>query len=291
MRNGRKSLKRTGGLAAGGLVLALACVYCVYRGFVHVNGRTAGKYPVRGIDVSHYQGEIDWELMAEQGVKFAYVKATEGSSHVDERFAGNMAGARMAGVPAGAYHFFSFDSPGTSQAEHFLETAGMLEDAMVPAVDVEFYGDKKENPPDAEETERELRDFLDRVETACGRRPVIYATREAWEIYIRGRFQEYPLWIRDIWREPDLGDETGQKQETGQSAESGAGGQDGPGSGQDNEKELGPGIDTGNGEKGWTFWQYTDRGRLEGVRGPEEFVDLNVFFGTEEQWGKWLSGS
>lgn len=273
-------LRRLGRIGAVGLFLALAYVYGVYRGYVHVNGPAAGRYPVRGIDVSHYQGEIDWGLVAGQGIDFAYVKATEGSSHVDERFAGNMAGAMEAGVFAGAYHFFSFDSPGISQAENFLETTGTFEGAMVPAVDVEFYGDKRENPPDAGAVETELRNFLDRVDADRGQRPVIYATREAWELYIRGRFQEYPLWIRDIWREPNLGEDAWEKGES-------AAGSDGEG----NEQGDGPGDEpeNGNGEKGWTFWQYTNRGRLKGFSGVEEFVDLNVFFGTEEQWEKWLA--
>ncbi len=266
LRTGRRIWQRIGGAAVGGLVLALACGYGVYRGFVHVNGPAAGRYPVRGIDVSHYQGEIDWEAVAGQGIDFAYVKATEGSSHVDERFAGNMAGAREAGVFAGAYHFFSFDSPGASQAEHFLGTIGAVGSGMVPAVDVEFYGDKEKNPPDADGVDRELGDFLDRVEAAWGRKPVIYATREAWELYIRGRFEEYPLWIRDIWTKPDLGD--GSERETG--AE---------------------GMDGDNRPEGWMFWQYTNRGRLDGFSGEEEFVDLNVFFGTKRQWERWLTGS
>lgn len=251
-------------LAAGVLALALGYGICVYRGYVHINGAAADRYPVRGIDVSRYQGEIDWMKVPRQGIEFAYVKATEGSSHVDQQFAGNVAGARDAGVAVGAYHFFSFDSPGASQAEHFLGTAGVFQGLMVPAVDVEFYGNKRENPPDADSVEVQLRDFLDRVELECGKKPVIYATGEAWEIYIRGRFDEYPLWIRNIWREPDLRDG------------------DGPAAGQ-GDKE-----DEKNGQKGWTFWQYTDRGRLEGFSGEERFVDLNVFFGTGKQWEMWL---
>lgn len=249
MRDGRRILWRIGSFSALAIVLALGTAFSIYRGLVHVNGLAAGKYPVKGIDVSHYQGDIDWQAVAGQEIDFAYIKATEGSSHVDERFAENIAGAREAGMSAGAYHFFSFDSPGASQAENFLKTIRDFQGAMVPAVDVEFYGDKKENPPDAGAVEIQLKDFLDRVEAACGRKPVIYSTWEAWEIYIKGRFAEYPLWIREIWREPDFAD-----------------------------------------GEGWTFWQYTNRGKLHGVWGEEEFVDFNVFFGTRKQWEEWLDG-
>lgn len=242
-------LRRLERIGAVGLFLALAYVYGVYRGYVHVNGPAAGRYPVRGIDVSHYQGEIDWGLVAGQGIDFVYVKATEGSSHVDERFAGNMAGAREAGVFAGAYHFFSFDSPGISQAEHFIRTVEPFKGMLPPAVDVEFYGDKKKNPPKAENVETELRAYLNQVEQAFGTKPVIYATMEAWELYIKGRFDEYPLWIRNILREP----------------------------------ALQPAAEGGQ-EQSWTFWQYTDRGRLNGYSGEETFIDLNVFCGSEEEW-------
>lgn len=235
--------------------VALGYVYAACKGYVYVNGLAAGKYPITGIDVSHYQGEIHWDVLAGQDIDFAYVKATEGSSHTDEKFAENYAGARGAGLKTGAYHFFSFDSAGISQAEHFIRMVEAFEGMMAPAVDVEFYGNKKENPPDADQVEVQLRDYLNRVEQAYGMRPVIYATREAWELYIKGRFEEYPLWIRDIWREPDMGSTTGEYKD----------------------------------EKGWTFWQFTNRGRMEGFSGEEEFVDLNVFYGTGEQWNLWLS--
>lgn len=233
-------------LAIIGLVLA----FSVYRGYFHINGRAAEKYPIKGVDVSHYQGNIDWQVLSGEDIRFAYIKATEGSSHTDEKFLYNYAEARKTELKIGAYHFFSFDSPGSSQAEHFIRTVEPFEGMLPPAVDVEFYGDKKKNPPKAEDVEAELRAYLSRVEQAYDRKPVIYATMEAWELYIRGRFDEYPLWIRNILREPVLqsGAENGQ-------------------------------------EQSWTFWQYTDRGRLKGYAGEEVFIDLNVFYGREEEWG------
>ena len=62
-------------------------------------------YPIHGIDVSKYQGEIDWNAVANSGVKFAWIKATEGGDHLDERFQANWQGAKLAGVPHGAYLF------------------------------------------------------------------------------------------------------------------------------------------------------------------------------------------
>ncbi len=108
-------------IAVGALcVLGVAFAALVLRGVLVLNTPSRADYPVWGVDVSHYQGEIDWEALRAQGVRFAFIKATEGSSHVDERFAQNADGASAAGVPAGAYHFFSFESPGQTQAENLL---------------------------------------------------------------------------------------------------------------------------------------------------------------------------
>jgi hypothetical protein len=73
-----------------------------------------------GIDVSAYQGRIDWRRVAGQQVSFAYIKASEGGDFVDRRFAANWSGAGRAGVPHGAYHFFSLCTPGLAQARNFL---------------------------------------------------------------------------------------------------------------------------------------------------------------------------
>ena len=74
------------------------------------------QWEVFGVDVSAYQGAVDWKKMAEQGVDFAFIKATEGSALRDRQFAANWQGAAEAGVRAGAYHFLSYDSPGETQA-------------------------------------------------------------------------------------------------------------------------------------------------------------------------------
>lgn len=73
-----------------------------------------------GIDVSHYQGSIDWPKVAADGIDFAYLKSTEAGDWVDETFATNWEGARAAGLDVGAYHFFTFFRTGADQAANFL---------------------------------------------------------------------------------------------------------------------------------------------------------------------------
>lgn len=79
-----------------------------------------GKYPLRGIDVSHHQGQIDWRRVAADDVAFAVIKATEGGDHVDDAFDRNLREARAAGLAVGAYHFFTFCRPGADQAKNFI---------------------------------------------------------------------------------------------------------------------------------------------------------------------------
>ena len=107
-------------LLAAVLLSAFVLAFLVWNGYLLLNNPSRERYPVRGVDVSKYQGEIDWPVLAEQEISFAFIKATEGSSHVDARFAYNYEEARKTGLRVGAYHFFSFDSGGDTQAENFI---------------------------------------------------------------------------------------------------------------------------------------------------------------------------
>ncbi len=78
---------------------------CIYRGYLLFNNPSPEKYPVTGVDLSHYQGEVDWERLSQEPITFAYIKATEGSSHVDSRFAQNWEGAGGDGPPCRSLSF------------------------------------------------------------------------------------------------------------------------------------------------------------------------------------------
>ena len=192
--------------AAGCMLLAAGMLgYLVYNGYILLNGRAAQRYEVRGVDVSAWQGEINWAELAAQGIDFAFIKASEGSSHVDGRFEDNWEGAGKTGIRIGAYHFFSYDSPGSTQADNFVSTVP-AEDMLPPVVDVEFYGDKEKHPPQAEDVERELRDMLARLEAHYGMRPILYATEKSYRMFLAGRFEGYDIWIRNVIGSPELSD-------------------------------------------------------------------------------------
>ena len=176
---------------------------------IKINLVFARNYELHGVDVSHYQGRIDWSKLARQDVDFAFIKATEGSSYLDECFFDNWEAAEKTDLYIGAYHFFSFDSEGEKQAEFYIETVGNLSGKLVPAVDVEFYGDKESNPPAKEEVVAELKKMLAALEDYYQVKPVIYSTYTVYDKYIRGEFEEYPLWIRNVYYPPfgNLGNE------------------------------------------------------------------------------------
>ncbi len=188
------------------LFISLLCALLVYNGIILLNNPSEKKYPVRGVDVSHYQGEIDWELLASQNIDFAFIKATEGSSFVDPKFQYNFSEAQKQTLAVGAYHFFSFDSKGASQAQHFINTVPPFDGMLPPVIDLEFYGDKQENPPNCEDVEMELKTLLTDLEEFYGLKPIIYCTKETYDLYIANDYSDYDIWIRDVYARPTLCD-------------------------------------------------------------------------------------
>lgn len=164
------------------------------------------KYPVWGVDVSNWQGTIDWQKLHSQGVSFAFIKATEGSGHTNDSIRYNLDNASETGIKISAYHFFSFDSSGETQAANYIASVGKDEIDMPPVVDIEYYGDKKIHKPSSEETEAILRPLLERLEEYYGVKPIIYTTIPAYFRYVKSEFSDYPLWIRSVNFEPDLMD-------------------------------------------------------------------------------------
>lgn len=187
-------------LVAVGVIALLVATGVIWPGQVFAAG-----HDVRGVDVSSYQGEIDWPVLAGDDLDFAYIKATEGSSYVDERFSANWDGALETDLLVGAYHFMSFESPGPSQAQHVIET--VPSGATLPvAVDVEFYDEYFQDPPTREQVDAILVPLLEQLTAHYGVPPVIYTTREAYTRYISGAYPEHPIWIRSVVLPPRLDD-------------------------------------------------------------------------------------
>lgn len=231
-----------GGTSVGALLILGLCALLVATGTIWPNRIFAGSYPVRGVDVSTYQGTIDWPTLAGQDIDFAFIKATEGSSDTDSRFEANWDAAQKTGLLIGAYHFFSFDSPGETQAENIIRTVPATAGTLPVTVDLEFYRDYFDHPPTRERVRSILNPLLAALKQHYGVPAIIYATPQAYDLYLRNAYPDNPLWIRSVVLPPQL-----------------PGGRD------------------------WAFWQYSNRERLKGYEGDEEYVDMNVFSGSLQQ--------
>ncbi len=232
------------------LLLLAGTAALFFFGVLHLNHPSKERYPVRGVDVSSWQGEIDWPTLAGEGISFAWIKATEGSTFTDPKFAFNAENALKTGLAVGAYHFFSFETPGKTQAEHFLATVSGYELTLPPVVDLEFYGSFSKTPPDREAVLNELSDFISAVREKTGKEPVLYLTGASYRYFIEGEdaFSASPIWFRNVYT----------------------------------------GI--GETDARIRFWQFSNRHVLKGYGGKERYVDMNCFLGSEEEFRAFLAG-
>lgn len=145
----------------------------------------------RGIDVSHYQGYINWEEVAQdKSITFVYVKATEGASMVDDFYVRNLYGAKRVGIPVGSYHFFSPTISALVQLENFRSTVDPRQQDLIPIVDVE-----KRGKGSLEQFQARLKAFLDGVERMFGVKPIIYTGVNFYAKYLEGEFTGYRFMV------------------------------------------------------------------------------------------------
>ena len=220
------------------IVILINLTILWYTGKIWLNNPSRMDYPVRGVDVSVYQGEIDWNKLMDQSLDFAFIKATEGTIFVDEAYISNRQSVEKLknNYAFGFYHFFSFQSSGYDQADNFINTVGELNGYLPPVVDIELYGKLKWEKPNKDNVITNLSMLLEKLEMHYGVKPIIYTTSITYKTYIEENFDDYPLWIRNVFSKPK--------------------------------------------NNNWTFWQFTDKGKLFGYNGEEKFIDLNVFNGS-----------
>ena len=147
-------------------------------------------YSVHGIDVSAYQGRIDWPEVARHQVHFAFIKASEGNTLRDPRFARNWREARAAGVLCGAYHYFQPNRDGRTQANNFAAAVPLRPGDLPPVLDVEAA-----NFHDVAVMRREVARWLRLVEARYGVRPILYSNASYYTRHLAGHFDDYPLWL------------------------------------------------------------------------------------------------
>lgn len=157
------------------------------------------KYPdgkVRGIDISHYQEEIDWKKLRKadiQGapVSFMFIKATEGTDIIDENFNLNFYNARKNDIIRGAYHFYSPTTPAERQARFFCKIVQLEGDDLPPVLDVETRGELTNK-----QLQSEVLKWMKIVERHYGVKPILYTSYKFRNSYLNTKdLQEYPYWI------------------------------------------------------------------------------------------------
>lgn len=194
---------------------------------------------VEGIDVSHFQGTIEWARVRAAGKSFAFAKATDGLGEVDPMFHANRSGARSAGLVFGAYHFARLNEDATAQATHLCETLGSTEGELPPALDVESAS--LAASLQAAEVVAWIHEFVQVVRQKTNRPPIVYCPPSFWESSAANThdFSSLPLWIARYTTE--------------------------------SSPDPLPG-----GWGSWTFWQYSSGGTVPGIAGA---CDLDRFAG------------
>ncbi len=183
---------------------------------------------VHGVDVSRWQGDIDWARLRTQGANFAYIKATDGGDHLDPMFKKNWRAAGQAGLRRGAYHFFYWCRTAGEQADWFIRNVPKVENALPPVIDVEWNGESRcRKRPSRERVLEKMQVFMDKLERHYGQRPIIYTAPDFYRDNLKGAFLDYPFWLRSVAAHPS---------------------------------KVYPG-------RKWVFWQYSGSGLSHGVKG------------------------
>lgn len=208
-------------------------------------GKVPAHYPVHGVDVSRYQGEVDWPVAAASGVSFAFIKATEGAEIADPMFDANWARTAQAGIPRGAYHFYYFCRSGAEQANWFIQHVPQDARALPPVLDIEWTRSRScPQRPAPEEVRAQALDFLNIVSAYYGRQPIIYTSVDFWQDNEMWRIGGYHYWLRSVAGHP---------------------------------------RDVYDGQH-WTFWQYTGTGLAPGFEGQVDLNTYAGSVGDWQAW-------
>ena len=232
----------------GGIAIILVYIWAFYYFFVSPTGfrwralygdaEYPEGYEIHGIDISHYQGEIDWEQLKNamiEGcpVRFVIIKSTEGASRLDDHFRENFNQVRDYGFIRGVYHFWSNKSSAREQAYYFLDKVHLTEGDLPPVLDIEH----KPADKSVDDFQRDVLTWLHIVEDKYHAKPIIYTYYKFKEKYLSAPvFDDYPYWIAHYY------------------------------------------VDKVQYQGKWKFWQHTDAGKLPGIKWYVDFNIYNGSF-------------
>jgi lysozyme len=175
-------------------ILACVVMLCVGLGityfFLQNNIASAQEYPIKGFDVSHHQGDIQWQSISPQEFKFVYLKATEGGDFKDRKFQDNWLKAREQGFLVGAYHFYRLCRDGQIQAQNFIETVPKKTDSLPPVIDLE-YDSTCINTYTREQLLKEIQVMHDQLYQHYGLQPIFYTSKAFYNIVLVDESDQY----------------------------------------------------------------------------------------------------
>lgn len=160
--------------------------------------KTWKTYQIKGIDVSHHQGDIDWNEVKKQNVYFCFIKATEGINFVDKKFEYNYKEAKKNKILVGAYHYYRFNRNNNLQFKNFTKSVHKGSIDFPPVIDVEYFGNEKlRDLRNKEKFIKDLKSFQSMIENFYGKKPIIYTDVKFYNDLIKGKIDNL-IWISDL---------------------------------------------------------------------------------------------
>lgn len=206
---------------------------------------TAQSHEIRGVDVSDWQRKgVNFAGLKNDGISFVFIKATQGERDVDADYANDVRNAQAAGLATGSYHYYVASESPDKQFQNFTSHLSWQSGDLPPVVDIETLGKKHNSDSRRPELAANLKKFLDMIEGKYRVKPIIYSGEYFANEYLKG-FADYPLWVAEYNNNPS--------------------------------PQL-P-LDW----KAWTFWQYTQSGKISGIPGA---ADMNHFNGSAQDFEK-----
>lgn len=203
--------------------------------------------PILGIDVSHFQGDVNWKKIKEAGIQFCYAKATQGSTYKDPKFTENKVNTIKAALLHGAYHFYVAKDNPKQQAHNFLSTLTNIDKRLMllPMLDLE-QGSIKNKITDIKSFQNDILLWLNEVEKELGVKPIIYTNNPFAKTYlVNEKFSDYKLWLAEY----------GVKK---------------------------PKTPITWKSKGWSIWQRSERGKINGATGNVDHDIVNKKHSLED---------
>lgn len=184
-------------------------------------------YRVVGIDISHYQGMINWDQVKkidDKPISFVFIRATQGDDGKDKYFKYNWKKAKEKGFLRGAYHYYRPNENSSKQADRFIKRVKLEKGDLPPVLDIEKFSRIQSN----QSLRNGLKNWLDKVEAHYGIKPIIYSGASHYkDLLSHEMFKDYVFWIANYNRV---------------------------------ERPL-------KTDKVWDFWQFSDKGKVNGIEG------------------------